>query len=622
MKTKKSETKLDRRSFLGASAAAACGLSAMNGSLTETFAQSKKPRHAMRHVAESAKVDVARDDRWYQAFTGVAATGGTLVCAYLRTDQHLRNTTDIMVARSEDGGRTWQDYKSIAHLNVNDHGATWVAPELNRLRDGRLVLICDKGARRPGENHPMLSQWQTKERGMWNYLWISSDEGRTWSEPQKVDDVGGEPGRVHELSNGVWIYTRTDSKATTAIKHPTAPWGPIYYKSTAVFSDDKGKTFNRTSSLAADPLIGDCEVDLVELAPGKLLAMTRIGDGGGRYGQPSRFVYSNDYGKTWSKPVLSPIYGQRPIPGLLKSGKILVTFRNTQGTSGSYAFVFDPEEKFSYQPNSFIWDESRCVLKDGTMELRTADGTRNAVGFTLYPVEDDDSAVEMGFELAVKEADKEGCLVSAGAWVRFEPNRVSLADRAGEGFTIDATKFHTYRLVNRDKKFAIYVDGQLKLQTANEGIFTRLVRFGNRPGARPAQLMDAATVAQNEANRYLAGRTGNVSDQFKREPLRGVQYHQNSSHTLWRSVAAKVTNRRDHSIDWKWSARDGYPDQLRRDRMIRLDYNGSFAAGDSGYSGWTQTKDGRVVIVDYTTGEEGKLPPFVRAYLLREGDLV
>jgi hypothetical protein len=59
-------------------------------------------------------------------------------------------------------------------------------------------------------------------------------------------------------------------------------------------------------------------------------------------------------------------------------------------------------------------------------------------------------------------------------------------------------------------------------------------------------------------------------------------------------------------------ARDGIPDQFRRDRFVRLGRNGTFAAGDSG----------SIVIVDYTTGDEGKLPPFVRAYLTTEKELV
>src|SRR5262249_15612844 len=157
-------------------------------------------------------------------------------------------------------------------------------------------------------------------RGMSNWLMTSRDGGRTWDGPRKIDDVGGEPGYISELSNGDWMYTRTDSAPTTAKKYPSMPWGANYYRSTAVFSSDRGKTWDRTVAITDDPLIGDCEVGVAEYARGKLIAVSRIGDAGSSLAQPSRFIYSNDYGRTWSKPQLSPIYGHRAYLRKLRDG--------------------------------------------------------------------------------------------------------------------------------------------------------------------------------------------------------------------------------------------------------------------------------------------------------------
>jgi hypothetical protein len=55
------------------------------------------------------------------------------------------------------------------------------------------------------------------------------------------------------------------------------PWGANYYRNTAVFSDDQGKTWNRTSVISDDPLIGDS---------------------GSALGQPSRMIFSEDFGRT------------------------------------------------------------------------------------------------------------------------------------------------------------------------------------------------------------------------------------------------------------------------------------------------------------------------------------
>ena len=157
----------------------------------------------------------------------------------------------------------------------------------------------------------------------------------------------------------------------------TVPWGDIYYRNRAVFSDDKGKTWNRNTLITDAPFQGDCEVGVVELEPNHLLAATRIGFGGGKFGQPSRFVHSYDGGRTWEKPTLAPFYGQRTIIRKLQSGNLLVTYRNRWGTPASYAFAWNPEETLSFEPNAFIWDESRCRMEDRAMVLST-EGTRGA----------------------------------------------------------------------------------------------------------------------------------------------------------------------------------------------------------------------------------------------------
>jgi hypothetical protein len=552
-------------------------------------------RTTTRLLAPENRFTIREEEGWYMHSAGVEAFGNELVCTYRRSDEHIASVVEIWCARSTDGGRTWGDHRLISRSSFETDQACWVAPQLGRTRDGRMLLLSDRGVKKSKYDWPMLSDWQKPERGMSNWLFVSKDRGRNWEKPRKIDDMGGEPGYIVELSNGTLVYTRTESAETKAKKNPSMPWGNTYYRNVAVFSDDGGKTWGRTSTISDDPLIGDCEVGLVEYKPGHLLAMTRIGDGGGRFGQPSRLVYSSDFGRTWGKPVLAPVFGQRTAVHKLQSGKLFVSFRNAWGTPGTCGLVFDAEEKVGFQPSSFLWDESRCRLTEDAMEIRSGEGRQGAVEFGQYPLEDDDSSVEFEAELAVAEAEQNACLICAGAWVRFAPQRVELADRPAEGFAIDARKWHKYRIVARGGRIEILVDGARKLETSTEKISQRLVHFGNRSGvARP-----------NEGD----GRKS-------RQPLRGTQYEKNAGISTWRAVAVKVANRRDHSLDWKWSPRQGYPDQFRRDRVIRLEPNGSFAAGDSGYSNWAQLPDGTVVVVDYTTGEAGRRHPLLRAYRL------
>ena len=571
--------------------------------------QARPHREAMREIPGSQKFTIANETKgapdkrgWYYHSMNVAETSAGLLCVYRRTDAHTALISDIMSARSTDGGRTWTDHRLISHSDVWNMGGVWIAPQLTRLRDGRLVIIADFGHRTTGQNWPMLSQWQKAGRGMSNHLFWSRDDGRTWDGPHQIDNVGGEPGYILELSDGTLVYPRTEARETDQIWNPPMPWGGNYYRNVAVFSDDGGKTWTRTAVISDDPLQGDCEVGLVELAPGKLMAVSRIGFGGGNLAQPSRLIFSDDGGRTWGRAQLAPIYGQRTIIRRLQSGQMLVTYRNAWGTPGTYAFAFDQNEKLPYQPASFIWDEGRTFLDPGAgvMTVKTEEGRKRGVIFALYPAQAPDSRVEFEAELRVEQAAPNGVHISAGCGVRFEPNRISLTDKPEEGFTIDTSKWRHYRIVREAGTIAIYVDGELKLKRATAGIETRLVRFGNRQAGPWFGALDQPEGPVQTLGERPAPKFGNAS----------------ISH--WRSISVKVENRRDHSIDWKWTARDGLPDQFRRDRIVRLDRNASFSAGNSGYSSWTQMKDGRIVIVDYTSGDPAARIPFARAYVTDE----
>lgn len=550
-----------------------------------------------RELPETSRVTIREEADWYMHSAGVCTVGNEIVATYRRSDEHIASYVEVWCCRSRDGGRTWSDHKLLTKLGWDTDKAAWVAPQLGKTRDGILLLLIDRGEKTSKWDWPMLSQWQQPPRGMSNWLMTSRDGGRTWDGPRKIDNVGGEPGYIIELSNGSWMYTRTDSAPTTAKKYPSMPWGANYYKSTAVFSDDKGKTWNRTVPISYDPLVGDCEVGAVEYEPGRLLAISRIGDAGSALGQPSRFIFSDDFGKTWGKPVLSPIYGHRVYVRKLRDGRLFATFRNgSNGTTGTCGWSFRANEKLSYQPQSFVWDESRSMIRGDALEVKTGNGTAEAVQYMLYPMEDDDSSLELEFDLAVKEAGPNGCNVCAGGWIRFTPKRIEVADRPSEGFDIDTTGWHRYKLTNKNYELVLHVDGKERLKAPTKGIYERAVRFGNRSGR-------------------LASLPGTYrNDQTGRRPLRGIQFEGNNGLSLWRSFRASIRNRRDHSVDWSWTPKGGVPDQFRRDRVILLERNATFISGDSGYSSWDESPDGQIVVVDYTGGNPPRSHPFLRGY--------
>jgi len=537
---------------------------------------------------------------WYHSVANVVATPEGLVAVYRLSDSHSAVSTHIMVAYSDDRGRTWNGHRAVSSRNVWEHHSVWIAPQLRSLRDGRLVIICDLGHRTSGDDWPRLAVWQRPPRGMANYLFWSDDHGRTWSEPVQCDDVGGEPGYVVDLSDGTLVYTRTEPIETDVFESAPPPGYNLYHRNTAVFSDDRGKSWHRTTTVSDDPYHSDSEVGIVELEPGHLLAVTRIGFANGSFGQPSRFIHSYDNGRTWEEPQLAPFYGQRTAVHKLRSGKLLVTYRNRWGTFASYAFIWDPAEKLGYEPASYIWDESRCFLDSGQLTLKTDCRPEDQVFFSLYPALSSGARVEVEAELRLADQSSGGCDLYAGCRVRITPQEICVTQSSqeeaafhsttgspGNGndspspeayrIPLDATQWHRYKIERSNGEIAVYVDGRLRLQESANISGARLVRFGSN--------------------------------------LRGVSH--------WRAVSASVENPHGHSINWSWQADSGtYPDQFRRDRMVRLD-----ATADSGYSNWDQLEDGTIVIADYTNNEfrdanwTSAAQPIIKAYIVSEEEL-
>jgi hypothetical protein len=557
----------------------------------------KSPAKLPAKLDASRIVTLREEAGWYMHSAGLAEVEGELICTYRRTDEHIASISDIWCCRSRDGGRTWTGHQLISSSSFDQDQACWIAPQLGKSRQGRLLLLSDRGRKLSKFDWPMLSQWQEPPRGMSNHLWISDDRGMSWSAPRQIDAWGGEPSYIIELSDGSLLYTRTNSKPTNAKKKPSLPWGPNYYRSTAVFSRDAGQTWDETHPIFDDPLVGDCEVGIAEFAPQQILAISRIGDAGGRFGQPSRRAISRDGGRTWSKPELFPVYAHRPIVGKLASGRMFMSYRNAWGTPGTCVFAFDAAEQFRFQPNSCLWDESVCRLERNQLTLATTEGNFGCCEFTLYPVEDDDSQVIFEAEVRVDSAGPESCLIGAGAYFRLLPDRLEVADRPSEGCPLQPDRFHKIRIVNHGPRVEVFVNQQRKLDLPTRDIHTRFVRFGNRVATR---------------------RPGNAEGQRNdtRRPLVAPLYRDNAGVSHWRHIRVQVRNRRDHSIDWSWTPRQGYPDQFRRDRVLLLEPNGSFSLGNSGYSAWAQLPNGEIVVVDYTSSHPPKPHPILRGYRL------
>lgn len=257
----------------------------------------------------------------------VALAGGDLVALYVLGQAFEATDLHVHVARSEDGGQSWQP---LGRLCPETPGRlTTDAARLTALADGRLVAVV---VRHDRSEHP--------EEGLANpatlgfvpvevlLLW-SGDGGRSWSEPQPIGPPLEGPAfelcaPVTVLRDGRWLW-------------PTSTWRdwqgrlPNGNRTGAFVSHDAGRSWPAWMDAFANPG-GDLifwESKIVELPDGRLLAVAWCYDEEAKADRPNHYTVSHDGGTTWTAPASLDIRGQTMTPLALDDGRVLCVYRRT-----------------------------------------------------------------------------------------------------------------------------------------------------------------------------------------------------------------------------------------------------------------------------------------------------
>lgn len=476
---------------------------------------------------------------------------------YCDTDRHWsEQISRITTIESTDAGKTWGNPRVVAQADRRKGEERWVTPRLSRLRDGRLLIICD---------HDDYAHYH-EDRPPGTWMWESRDNGHTWSEPWLTNIQGIEPDRVVELADGALIVgSHMVFKANRKVAQFT------------MRSTDGGKTWKDFAMVAMDRIHNHCEGATVVMRGGELAHIMR--DNVHR-GYPSYVSFSSDNGKSWSRIQPLPFSGDRPYALQLGDGRVLVTYRNQLGNTGTHAWIGDMHRDTGYQPGGVHLNDEYSFSGGG---LLLGGGPNASTRYVLMPPESFRSDVV--FEVVVKVEGP-----------REQPHAAFEVGR--HGFRID---------ILRDEIW-----------------FNRGVAPGGRPVGYPDNVPSTDKILaidmtkprtvrlEVEAGRVLVSVDGQPRlhwTSIEEFPLRETFFgHERSGGRAWfQSVHYTVKNETEPPFAWGWEAGGrSYPDQYQMDRILVVQANPPVEGKrpDHGYSSWLPLPDGSVYLVDYTNRDD------------------
>ena len=217
----------------------------------------------------------------------IVTTPGTILafCEGRRESRSDTGDIDMLVKRSEDGGRTWSEQEVV----WGDAGNTCGNP--CPVVDGETGTVWLLMTHNLGIDHePRIIDGTSRgSRTVW--VTASGDDGRTWHEPRDVTATAKQadwtwyatgPGNGIQLSSGRLLIPCDHIEADTR-----------RYYSHVVYSDDHGETWRLGGSTSRDQ-VNECCV--AELEDGDVLLNTRNYD---RSRRTRQVTVSGDGGMTW-----------------------------------------------------------------------------------------------------------------------------------------------------------------------------------------------------------------------------------------------------------------------------------------------------------------------------------
>lgn len=226
----------------------------------------------------------------------IATQKGTLLAFCEGREAGDSGDIDILLKRSADNGKTWSDEQEVWNDGANTCGNP--CPVIDE-ETGRIWLFLTWNDGEDSESEIIHKKASSPRQP---FVCYSDDDGRTWSEPQNLSESGRDaswgwyatgPGIGIQLKNGAY-KGRLVIPANHSYDDPEGSIrnGPYEYGAHVLYSDDHGKTWNRSESIKP----GCNESQVTELSDGTLVMNMRS------YNEKySRAIsFSTDGGQTWT----------------------------------------------------------------------------------------------------------------------------------------------------------------------------------------------------------------------------------------------------------------------------------------------------------------------------------
>jgi hypothetical protein len=474
----------------------------------------------------------------YLCFPDVAlADTGELVAVYREADRHVAGRSKLLVRRSADLGASWTD-PLILHADGGH------CPRITRLAGGELVVVDD--------NPPML-------------VW-SADHGRTWTRHAARGLDHGIPDRLLAPDPDEPDTLLTAAHAQRG-SHPQPAIGQPWPEQMLYRSENRGRTWQAVSPISHAFHLSLCEASLVRLEDGRLLALMRENS---HVHEPMYACLSDDQGRTWSEPRPTPLIGHRPCLGLTRSGRLLVTWRNTGPDPGTSAWLGAPEELVP-GPDApdpcmvhglvrHLPDEPGPQITPDGLLLECSGGHASCARYCLRPLTDPARAsAALEADVHVMEGGRNHFGLRLGVWWRIEAGRITPELEGARPLKLPPDRLNRIRIEYEQGRLTLRVNGRKRRswEVEADSVSRRAVLVGN---AHPAE--------ENAGRSLLAGlRLETVEPRYGR------------------------------ACAYRWSPEDGPPDARARSRVLELRNGGAAAWPDFGYSGWVETAPGEFFCV-------------------------